>query len=224
MQCKHLILPSAFLMVGLISAAQAGEMKSQQMTINLWGNGISSVQGHFSNSLKSTDFLQTGESFGIAWQYFPMRSIGIQAGYELGWENVEKNYRAEANKTPAFVVHQITVSGLYNFANVMGQAARFRPYVGAGVGIYPFRLTDDGISGDVQKLANGNKFEKTSFGLNGNAGVEFLANDHLSIFGAARYHYLFAKDDEKFGAATGFGNQGLLSYGLGLAYHFPFGH
>ncbi|MGH7450837.1 MAG: outer membrane beta-barrel protein [bacterium] len=223
MKRNTLMLSAAVLMLGFISVLQAGEIKQQPMNINLWGNGISSVSGHFSNAVKSTDFLQTGGSFGIAWQYFPLRSIGVQAGYELGRQNVDTKYRSATNETPAFVVHQITLSGLYNFAEVVGSNARFRPYIGAGVGLYPFRVTQDGISGDVQKLPNGNKFEKTSFGLNGNAGVEFLATNHLSVFGGARYHYLFSKDNDKFGADSGFGNQGLLSYGLGLAYHFPFG-
>ncbi|MDZ7305006.1 MAG: opacity family porin [candidate division KSB1 bacterium] len=218
-----LVFSAAVFMLGFISVLQAGEMKPQRFNLDLWGNGLSTVNGHFSNTVKSMDFLQTGASFGIAWQYFPMRSVGIQAGYELSWQNVDKQFRNEANKTPAFVVHQITLSGLYNFANVMESTARFRPYVGAGIGLYPFRLTDDGVSGNVVKLANGKKFEKTSFGLNGNAGLEFRATDHLSVFGGARYHYLFSKDDNKFGADSGFGNQGLLSYGLGLAYHFPFG-
>ncbi|MGH7494018.1 MAG: outer membrane protein [bacterium] len=162
MKSRLPIFLSALLVIGFTSVVRAGELKPQHMNFNLWGNGFSSVNGNFSSSVKSTDFL--------------------------------------------------------------GANARFRPYVGAGIGLYPFRLTDDGISGEVQKLQNGNKFEKTSFGLNGSAGVEFLATDHMSIIGGARYHYLFSKDDEKFGANSGFGNQGLLSYGLGLAYHFPFGH
>lgn len=223
MKRNILVFSAAVLTLGFISTLQAGEIKPQRLNLNLWGNGVSAVSGHFSNVTKSTDFLQTGASFGIAWQYFPLRSVGIQAGYELSWQNIEKKFRYEANETPTFVVHQITLSGLYNFANVMESTARFRPYVGAGIGLYPFRLTEDGVSGNVEKLANGNKFEKTSFGLNGNAGIEFRAMEHLSISGGARYHYLFSKDDNKFGADAGFGNQGLLSYGVGLAYHFPFG-
>ena len=218
------ILTAAVVTMGFVTILQAGEIAPQRMNLNLWGNGISSVSGNFTTAVKSTDFLQTGGSFGINWQYFPLHNIGIQAGYELGWQNVTDSYRTETTKTPAFVVHQITVAGLYNFADVVGQSARFRPYVGAGVGIYPFRLNDDGISGEVVKLENGNKFEKTSFGLNGSGGVEFVASSHLSIMGGARYHYLFSKDDAKFGADSGFGNQGLLSYGLGVAYHFPFSH
>lgn len=224
MKMKIFILAAAVVTIGFIANLQAGEIAPQRMNLNLWGNGMSSVNGNFSTAVKSRNFLQTGGGFGINWQYFPLRSIGIQAGYELGWQNVEKSYRTEAAKTPAFVVHQITVAGLYNFADVIGQSSRFRPYLGAGVGIYPFRLNDDGISGEVVKLQNGNKFEKTSFGLNGSAGVEFLASNHLSILGGARYHYLFSKDDAKFGADSGFGNQGLLNYGLGVAYRFPFSH
>lgn len=156
-----------------ISALRRG--KIEKLNINLWGNGISSVHGHFAPGVKSTDFLNTGANFGIAWQYFPLRNFGVQAAYEFGWQNVANKYRNTAGQTPAFAVHQIKLSGLYNFANVIGPNSRFRPYVGAGLGVYPFRLTQDGVSGDVEKLANNNNFEKTSFGLKGSAGVEFQA-------------------------------------------------
>jgi hypothetical protein len=118
MKLNILVLSAAVLMLGFISTLQAGEIKPQRLNLNIWGNGVSSVSGHFSNAVKSTDFLQTGASFGIAWQYFPLRSVGIQAGYELSWQNVENTFRNEASRTPTFAVHQITLSGLYNFANV----------------------------------------------------------------------------------------------------------
>jgi CheY-like chemotaxis protein len=223
MKNRLMILAAAVATMGFSSLLHATERGTEKMNINLWGNGISSVRGHFAPGVKSTDFLNTGANFGIAWQYFPLRNFGVQAAYELGWQNVANKYRNTAGETPAFVVHQITLSGLYNFANVIGSNARFRPYVGAGLGVYPFRLTKDGISGDVEKMANNNKFEKTSFGLNGSAGVEFQATNRLSVFGGARYHYLFAKDNDKFGADSNFGDQALLSYGLGLSYHLGFG-
>lgn len=216
---RTITLLTAVMFLGGASALRAMELQQQRMNLNLWGNGITSAHGHFGQGTKTVDVLQNGASFGLAWQYFPLRSIGIQVAYEFGAMNFEKGYRVEAGKTPAFEVHQITVSGIYNFADLI--SSRIRPFVSAGIGLYPFRVTADGISGDTEKLANGNKFDKTSFGLNGGVGVEVLATNHLSAFGGLRYHYLFAKDDNKFGANANFGDQALLSLGLGLSYHFP---
>jgi opacity protein-like surface antigen len=222
MKPRLMILAAAVITMGFSSLLHATERGNEKMNVNLWGNGISSVLGHFGPGIKSTDFLNTGANFGIAWQYFPLRNFGVEAAYELGWQNVANKYRNTAGQTPAFVVQQITLSGLYNFASVVGPNSRFRPYIGAGIGLYPFRLTQDGISGDVVKLANNNNFEKTSLGLNGSAGLEFQATNRLSISGGARYNYLFAKDNAKFGADSNFGDQALLSYGLGLSYHIGF--
>lgn len=202
--------------LGFISTSPAGEFRQERMNLNLWSSGVTSVRGDFQPGVKSADFLQTGPNFGIAWQFFPARRFGVQAAYELNRLNVEKKYRYEAGETPAFVVHQITLAGLYNFAT----HSRFRPFAGAGIGLYPFRLAEDGFSSDTEKLANGNALKRTSFGLNSNAGVEFLATQRFAIVGNARYNYLFAKDDAKFGADSNFSNQALFSYGLGLSYHF----
>jgi hypothetical protein len=163
---------AAIAAMGFVSGLRAADFKQERMNLNIWSSGITSVRGDFGPGVKSTDFLRTGPNFGIAWQYFPTSTFGVQAAYDFGWQNVDEPYRDESGKTPAFVVHQITLSGLYNFANLMPNS-RFRPSVGAGIGLYPFRLTQDGVSGDAQKLANGNALERTSFGLNGNASVEF---------------------------------------------------
>jgi DNA-binding response OmpR family regulator len=213
---RSLVLLAAIGALGFASGLRAAEFKQERMNINVWSSGITSVRGHFGPDVKSTAFLQAGPDFGIAWQYFPRRSFGVQAAYELGWQNVEKAYRNDAGATPAFVVHQITLSGLYNLI----PGSRWRPYVGVGIGLYPFRLSQDGVSGDAEKLANGNELKRTSFGLNGNAGVEFSATKRFAIIGSAHYNYLFAKDDQKFGADSNFSDQALFSYGLGLSYHF----
>lgn len=216
---RSIMLFAAIATMGFLSASQAGEIRQERMNLNLWSSGVTSVRGDFQPGVKSTDFLQTGPGFGIAWQYFPAPRFGVQAAYELSRQNVETKYRYQAGETPAFVVHQITLAGLYNFTT----NSRFRPFAGAGLGLYPFRLAEDGLSSDTEKLANGNELKRTSFGLNVDAGLEFLATQRVAIVGNAHYDYLFAKDDQKFGANANFGDQALLSYGLGLSYRFGLG-
>lgn len=214
---KPRIFSAAILVTTFIFGAvlHATEMKPQRLSLNVWGSGLTSVHGDFSPSLKTSDVVKSGAAYGLAWQYFPWRHFGIQAGYAFGGMRFEKPNAP--GETPALVIHQITVAGIYNFANIFG---RFRPLLNAGVGLYPFRLNENGFRGQATKLSNGNDFTKTSFGLHAGAGIEYAAARHVSIYGGARYQYLFAKDDQKFGADSGFSNQGILNYGLGLIYHF----
>jgi opacity protein-like surface antigen len=218
MKRSILFLTAAMVLMGFFSALQAGPRSEQKMNLKLWGGGITSVRGDFAPGLKTDEVVKDGQSFGLAWQYFPLRSLGIQAGYELGWMRFDKSHRLEPDKSPAFAIHQITLAGVYNFANLADSRARIRPYLSAGAGIYPFRFTEDGITGKAQTLPNGKKFAKTSFGLNGGAGIEVLPMNRLSINGGARYHYLFAKDNDKFGTDSNFGDQANLSVGIGLSY------
>lgn len=210
----------AFLMA-FTAVANADEWTTSRMRLNIWGNGSTVVGGSFTPALQTSDVVGSGPSFAISWQYNPFHSLGFEIGYQLSWMDFEKEFRTEEGKTPAFVVHQITLAGKYNFGDLISPDARIRPFISAGIGMYPFRFTEDGLGGDTQVLPNGNKFEKTSFGLNTGAGIEIRALNRLSIIGGVRYHYLFAKDDDKFGADSGFKNQGLLNYGIGLSYHLP---
>lgn len=215
-----LLVAAALLCVSSVSyGAPDGARK---IAFNLWGGGMISANGDFGANLSTGDVVKNGQSFSGTWQYFPWEGFGFQAGYALGWMPFEEEHRPEAGKTPAFVVHQITVGGVYNFANLVGSNARVRPFIGAGVGLYPFRITEDGVSGDVQRLDNGNKFQKTSFGLNTSAGLEVVLMRKLSLIGGVHYDYLFSKDTEKFGPNSEFDNQGLLNFGLGLSYRLPF--
>jgi hypothetical protein len=126
---KHgiMISTAAVILTGLFSALQAAPRSEQKMNIKFWGGTITSVSGDFAPGLKTDEVVQNGQNFGLAWQYFPLRSIGIQAGYELGWMRFEKPYRLEPDKTPAFTTHQITLAGVYNFANWMGSRTPIRP-------------------------------------------------------------------------------------------------
>lgn len=192
------------------------QMDQRHMRVNLWGSGLTAVNGNFSAQLKSKDYLNTGTSFGFDYQYFPARNFAIQAGYQFGRLQFDKQYRS-AGKTPNFVLHQITIAGVYRLSDLTGRNAAIRPFVSGGIGLYPFRVTQDGAGGDVVRLENGNKFQKTSFGLNGSLGLEWAASHQIAISGGARYNYVFSKDEKKFG--PDFNNQGLLNFGVGLSYN-----
>ena len=75
-----------------------------------------------------------------------------------------------------------TLNGIFN----LGMAPGMSPYVIAGVGIYNQKLS----AGDFDE-------SKTSFGLNGGAGLRFNLSG-FSTFVEARYHYVMS-DGEKNG-------------------------
>lgn len=203
--------------LGLISVLQAAEIHPAKMRVSLLSSGLTSVSGKFGPGINTRDVLQTGSSFGAAWEYFPTHDFGIQAQYGFGSMRFDRRYRPTAAETPHFIVQQIRLDGIYNFANLVGSASRLRPYVNAGARIYPLRVTENGVSGKSETLPDGQKFSETKFGLNGGVGLEVLASDHLAVFGGSSFDYIFAKDSAKFGAD--FGNQGTLNFGIGLSYN-----
>lgn len=211
------------LILGFLSSLLAGEM-SNKWDIRLDGGGLAPISGNITNSLSSTDALNTGASFGVSARYWFDQGIGVEAGYSLGWLNLDESkfsgdfQKTAAGQKPSFDLQTITLRGLYNFQGLMSTGSRWHPILGAGVGLYPFRFSDDQFSGNTfVNSANGQELQKTSFGLNGTAGLDFRATENISIFGQADYNYLFAKDSAKFGDQ--FNNQSFLSFGLGLAYH-----
>lgn len=213
----------AILVLSFLSSLFAGEM-SQKWDIHLNGGGLIPVSGNITNNLSSIDALNTGANFGFSARYWFDQGIGVEAGYSLGWLNLDKNMfssdflEAITGKNPSFDLQAISLRGLYNFQGLMSAGSHWHPILGAGVGLYPFRFSEDRFSGKTfVNSANGEELKKTSFGLNGTVGLDFRATKSISIFGQADYNYLFSKDSAKFGDE--FNNQSFLSFGLGLAYH-----
>lgn len=83
---KPRIFAAAVLVTTFIFGAvlHATEMKHQRLSLNVWGSGLTSVHGDFNPSLKTSDVVKSGADYGLAWQYFPWRHFGIQAGYAFG--------------------------------------------------------------------------------------------------------------------------------------------
>jgi hypothetical protein len=65
------ILTAAIVTVGFFSALHAAPRSERKMGINLRGGSIPSAYGDFAPGLKTDDVVKTGQSFGLAWQYFP---------------------------------------------------------------------------------------------------------------------------------------------------------
>jgi opacity protein-like surface antigen len=213
-----------FSLLFLVTAASAQEeipvgesMMPEYNTlgISLWTKAYTPIHGSLAQDEKTTDVLKLGPDFGLALRYRLSRSFGFDGTFDFSWMNVAEEYRAEFGEDPAWVMPQITLNATYHVGPAL-ESKRINPYIQAGFGLYPWRITQKGVTGDPA-LRNGEEFRKTSFGLNAGLGLEFRATERLALFAAGRYNYVFSKDEEKFG--TEFDNQGFVGFGAGLTLY-----
>ncbi len=183
--------------------------------VSLWTKAYTAIHGSLTQAEKTTDVLQLGPDFGLALRYRLSRSFGLDGTFDFGWMKFEPEHRAEFGENPAWVMPQITLNATYHLGPAL-RSRRLNPYLQGGFGLYPWRITQKGVTGDPA-LRNGQEFRKTSFGLNAGAGLEYRVTDRLAVFAAGRYNYVFSKDEEKFG--SDFGNQGFLGLGAGLTVY-----
>jgi len=67
---RNFVYPlTVILILGFLSSLLAGEM-SQKWDIRLDGGGLTPVSGNITNSLSSTDALNTGANFGVSARYW----------------------------------------------------------------------------------------------------------------------------------------------------------
>lgn len=186
---------------------------------NAVGAGLFPVNGKFDATDDLKDATKTGAGLEFSVKYWINNRLGIEGSYMYSWNRLKYEKIADPTTEPAFVSQGITINGIYNLLPQSENGSRFVPYVMAGIGVFPWKFTMDGRSGDAMMSPVGiDEFSKTSFGWNTGAGLEvFLVRD-LSLFAQVNYQYIYSEDKDKFG--PDFGNQGLLQVGGGLSYYF----
>ena len=143
-------------------------------------------------------------------------------GFNYGFMKAEDAFRT-LTTTPAFTMPQLSAGLNLNVGPFLGPTNKLvNPYVGVGAGLYPWKKTIDGAGGEPDSVNPGtgsaHPVKKTSFGLNGTAGVEIMPGGTLGIFAEGKYHFLFAKDTDAFGNTVK--NLRFLQIGGGLTYYF----
>ncbi|MDZ7338123.1 MAG: hypothetical protein ONB30_06270 [candidate division KSB1 bacterium] len=176
--------------------------------------GLASLAGTYNESTSTAELLQPGSIAGVFLQQQVARHYGIEAGVDLGWAPFADAYREEPGKKPMFVVPAVTFCNRVSLP--MGPLA---PYAVAGVGVFPWRFTRDGLRGDPVTV-EGEALKKMSAGLVGGVGLELRFSRWAAVFGEARVAYVLSRDRFLFG--SGFSEQTLLSIGGGVSV-FPWG-
>jgi len=169
-----------------------------------------------------SDVFGVGPSFGAHVRYGIVKEFSIELGGKYSFLKMKDELLPADGTEPHFTTFQVYLDGILNLgAFIKNENNIVNPFVRAGVGLYPWKITEDGAGGDVVVLDNGEEFKKASFGLNFGAGVEVFASPQLSFFAEGKYHMVFSKDEEKFG--TEFENVGFVGITGGLTFHFPVG-
>lgn len=156
------------------------------------------------------------------------RRLGLQvsgfffeSSQDLAYRRFEDQFGADILHTTEIEIAAGTVGLIYNFA---GPEAALIPYVGAGGGVYSWRLTEYGdfIDFDDPNLEIFEDFfedQSEEFGAYFTAGLEVPLADTFSIFAEARWD---SAEAELAGDFRGLGKLDLSgkSYSAGLSWRF----
>ncbi len=175
---------------------------------------LSSLAGTYNESTSTAELLDPGTVSGVFLRQQVARHYGVEVGADLGWAPFASDFRQEPGRKPMFVLPAVTFCNRLSLP--LGALA---PYVVAGVGVFPWRFTRDGLRGDPVTV-EGEALKKMSAGLVGGAGLEVRLARWISVCGEARVTYVLSRDRFLFGPR--FSEQTLLSLGAGLVV-FPWG-
>ena len=194
-----------------------------KLTIVPNGGIILPVNGAFDSHDDLKDVVGAGPSFGLGLRYGLNNSFSVEGAFSWQWMNVEDDYKTISSKDPAFVLPALTLNGIYHLGPAMGSET-VSPFLTVGVGLYPWKLSEDGATGDavVAPYDASEDFSKNSFGFNVGAGLDYFFTDQLALNVGTRYIFVMSEDEDMFG--SDFGNQGFLKINLGLLYCFPLGN
>lgn len=200
----------------------SGVNTAGQLGVGIDGGLLIPASGNVLLDTSISDVFKAGPSFGVHVRCGIAKEFSVELGGKYSFSKMKDELLPGDGSEPYFTSFQMYLDGILNLgAFINSENNVVNPFLRAGVGLYPWKITQDGAGGDVVVLENGEEFKKTSFGLNFGAGVEFFAISQLSIFAEGKYHVVFSKDEAKFG--PDFENVGFVGVTAGLTYHFPLG-
>jgi len=195
-------------------------------------NGIAPTNGDFTGSQTVNDVFDVGPSFGGQLSYTPIKYLTIVGGFDYGWLPIKDEFKPSSGAEPNLQWPVAFLKGQFNFGSLIkNRNNRVNPYIAVGAGLYPWKVTTDGINGDAQRFSNGEEFKKTSLGLQSSTGVEVFIIDQLSVFAEGTYHFVFAQDETEFVGNTnaglsgfnGFDDEGFVTFGGGVTLYLAIG-
>jgi opacity protein-like surface antigen len=220
---KRLIsLTAAIVLVIGITATGFAQDKTGKIGLSASGGVLFPLHGGYTTAgLDLSDVVTTGPNFRFGLSYWFNPVFALEGAFNINYMYYEDTYAGDLGSDPTWVMPNFTLNGIMNLGPLINPQSRVSPYVTLGMGIYPWWINDDGVTGDkVRSSYNQNEdFSATNFGLNAGAGIEFALGRNISLFGQGKYQYLFAEDTGTFGPY--FEDQGLFSFDIGLTYYLP---
>ncbi|MGD9898722.1 MAG: outer membrane beta-barrel protein [Calditrichaceae bacterium] len=179
--------------------------------------------GSFDNHGDLKDVVETGQNWGVSVRYGITTNLAVEGSFSYSWMYVVDSEKPEADLDPAYVMPSIIFGIVYKFDPFINLkfSRNISPFVSLGLGLHPWKFSNDGVSGTVvaAKYQSEDEFSKTSFGMNVGAGAEYSISKNLSVSGQGKYYFVFSEDEEKFGA--NFDNQGFIGLDFSLTYYLP---
>jgi opacity protein-like surface antigen len=188
-------------------------------SLRLGPGGIFALGGRFSDSAKLSQVVNLGFDLDAGIRYKVNDYVVIDADYVFSWLSVKTDFRPFDYKEqrPALNLQMVTINGAF----FLSTGYVFKPYLTLGAGIYPWEFSQTPIWGDPWPAPADptRTFSKVSFGFNAGLGIEMHLFSTFSAFTEARYHYVFARDPERFGTDD-FTQQDFLALRIGLVFSF----
>ena len=218
---KHILVLSITVSLLLLGFSNAGALDMKgRLAVGVNAGIATPASGDFTSDDSFGDAFDLGPAFGVHINYVVSDLFSIQTGVNYNFMKMKDEVNNDMENEPHINVPGAYLDGIINFGKfIENPENRFNPYLKAGVGIYPWKVTENGTGGDAQVLDNDEDFSKTSFGINFGAGLEVFTTDKIAVFLEGTYNNIFTEDEDKF--ESGFSNLGNLEIKAGLSYYFP---
>jgi hypothetical protein len=204
------------------STAYAMDM-SKHIGFGAWAGGIMPVNGKYSAEDKLSKVVGMYGFPAAEIKYVIIDKVAVALNFGYGYMPLKDDKKPEdlKDQTPALNMPYFSLNGIYNFGPMMkAENNKLNPFVTAGAGMYMWYFSKNERTDKLPAPAKPEEeFKASSLGINFGAGVEYFAMEKLAVFGRLNYHMVMMKNKDKFG--EDFGNQGFLTFGVGVTYYFP---
>lgn len=221
------VLGVALLVISFIGLSLPVTAQGQGINFSARFGGMLPTNGEFTSAGSLSDEFDLGLMYGAQVGLNLMPSFAVVAGYDFA--SLPMSVVPTTGAVPKLSIPHFFVKGHYNFTSLIKNPLnRIKPYLSFGGGLYSWKVTADGGSGN-QVFGNGTQLKKTSFGLNFGPGFELSLSNSVSLFAEGTYHLVFAKDNSFSGSVTpgnfsvvsGLDNFGFFAINGGLTFSLP---
>ena len=220
------VLGVVLLVIGFIGTSLPVTAQGQGINFSARFGGMLPTNGEFTSARSLSDEFDLGLMYGAQVGLNLTPSLTLVGGFDFA--SLPMAVDTNGNQ-PKLSIPHFFVKGHYNFTSLIKNPLnRIRPYLSFGGGLYSWKVTADGGSGN-QVFGNGTQLKKTSFGLNFGPGFELSLSNSVALFAEGTYHFVFAKDNSFSGSVTpgnfsvvsGFDNLGFFAINGGLTFSLP---